>query len=76
MLSMFIVIESLNPCGKFCLWALAVAITVSVAICQLVTCKILLFGKKVYYGRGTYNRRVSNVLNSHLFFDNLEYIST
>ena len=34
-----------TPHGKFCLWALTVAINVSVAICQLATCKFSSFGK-------------------------------
>ena len=36
MSQIFLVIQSLNPFEKFCLWALMIAINVSVAICQFV----------------------------------------
>ena len=35
MSEVFLVIQSLNPFEKFCLWDLMIAINVSVAICQL-----------------------------------------
>ena len=42
----FLVLQSLIPCGKFCLWTLMIAINMSVAICQLATCEFSAFGKK------------------------------
>ena len=34
-----------NPHGKFCLWTMPVAINMSVAFCQVATCKVSSFGK-------------------------------
>ena len=42
----FLVIQSLNPFEKFCLWALMIAINVSVAICQLSIRQFCSFGKR------------------------------
>ena len=42
----FLKIQSLTPFEKFCLWALIIAINVSVAICQLAIRQFSLFGKK------------------------------
>ena len=76
MLCMFIVIESLTPVGNsvFGPWR-------SQLMCLLQStnwqhAKFCYLERKVYWGTGTDNRRVSYVLNSHLFFDNLEYIIT
>ena len=44
-----LLIQSLNPFLKFCLWALIIEINVSVAICQLPIREFSLFGKKVYF---------------------------
>ena len=38
-------IVSATSHGKFCLWALTVAIHMSVAFCQLATCNFSEFGK-------------------------------
>ena len=45
MSQIFLLIQSLNPYGKVCLWALMIAIDVSAAICQLPIRKLYSFGK-------------------------------
>ena len=52
--------KSLTPCEKFWILALMTAINVSVAICQLTTCKFSSFGKKsqvslCFHCRGTFS---------------------
>ena len=42
----FLLIKSLNPFVKFCLWFLIIVINVSVAICQLPICQFCSFGKR------------------------------
>ena len=46
MSQIFLLIQSLNPCGKMCIWALKIAINMSAAICQLPTCQFSALGKK------------------------------
>ena len=42
---MFLMIHSLSPFGKFCLWAFMTAINVSNAMCQLPIHQFASFGK-------------------------------
>ena len=48
MSNVILVMQSLNHCEKFCLWALIIVINMSVAICQLPTCQFSAFRKGQY----------------------------
>ena len=47
MLQIFLVLQSLHPFEKFCLWASMSAVNVSVAICQLPVRQFCSFGKSL-----------------------------
>ena len=69
----FLVKQFLHPFEKYCLWALMIAINVSVAICQLPIRQFCLFGKRS-------NRRFSKLTkfsaNFHLANDWHALLST
>ena len=53
--------QSWTPCGKFCLWALVIAIDVSIAICQSATREFSAFEKKANVSHKADTVRFNNV---------------